>query len=60
MAKQFIDADITTEMDNMAISSGAALTLTNDVRILYDDALDTSVLYATITRIRDKILENEQ
>lgn len=60
MAKQYVDAAIETEKDDMAQADGTSLTLTNDVRILYDDTLDASQLYTLITRIRDKIAMIEQ
>lgn len=60
MAKQYFDVAITTEKDDMSKTSGAALTLTNQVRVIYDDTLTTSELHTLITRIRDKIAEVEQ
>lgn len=60
MAKQFVDAAVTTEKEDMSIQDGTSLTLTNSVRILYDDTLDTATLITTINRIRDKILEHEE
>ena len=60
MAKKFIDAAITTDKDAMTQSDGSALTLTNGVRILYDDTLETATLYTLIERINDKIRELEQ
>lgn len=59
MAKQFLDAAIVTEKESIAKQSGAALTLTNAVRVLYDDTLTTNQLYTLITRIRDRILQLE-
>lgn len=60
MAKQYIDAAISTEKDSMVKTNGSALTLTNSVRIIYDDTLDNAELFTLITRIRDKIAEVEQ
>lgn len=59
MAKQFLDAAIGTEKEAIAKQDGTALTLTNGVRVLYDDTLSTSQLYALITRLRDRILQLE-
>lgn len=59
MAKQFIDAAITTEKQAMTKQDGTALTLTNSVRILYDDTLTKRQLMVLIDRIRDKINELE-
>lgn len=59
MAKQFVDAAINTEKESVAKQDGTALTLTNGVRILYDDTLTTSQLYTLITRLRDRILQLE-
>lgn len=59
MAKQFVDAAITTDKESVALQDGTALTLTNSVRILYDDTLDTATLYTLITRLRDRILKLE-
>ncbi len=56
MAKQYIDAAITTEKDAMVNTSTSA-TLTNQVRVIYDDTLSTEDLHTLITRIRDKIGE---
>lgn len=59
MAKQFVDAAITTDKESVVLQDGTALTLTNSVRILYDDTLDTATLYTLITRLRDRILKLE-
>jgi len=60
MAKKYIDAAISTEKDAMATADGTSLTLTNSVRVLYDDTLDTATLHTLLTRVRDKILEIEE
>ena len=59
MAKQFIDAAVTTEKDAMSKQDGTALTLTGGVRILYDDTLNKRQLVVLIDRIRDRINELE-
>lgn len=59
MAKQFVDAAITTDKESVTKQDGTALTLTGGVRILYDDTLDTATLYTLITRLRDCILQFE-
>lgn len=59
MAKQFVDAAISSEKEAVAKQDGTALTLTNGVRILYDDTLSTADLYTIITRLRDRILQLE-
>lgn len=57
MAKKFIDAAAATKKSAYTKGDGTALTLTNSVRILYDDTLDHNELYVTINRIRDSIIE---
>jgi hypothetical protein len=59
MAKQFIDASISTEKESMARQDGTALTLTGQVRVLYEDTLTTKQLYVLLTRIRDRIQQLE-
>lgn len=59
MAKQFIDASVSDTKEGLAQQDGTSLTLTNSVRVLYDDTLTTTELYVTLTRIRDKIAELE-
>ena len=58
MTTQHIDAAVETEKADMATATGA--TLTNDVRIVYDDTMETGALVTLINRIRDKILEIEE
>lgn len=58
MTTQHIDATLETEKSAMSTATGA--TLTNDVRIVYDDTMPTAELYTLITRIRDRILEIEE
>ena len=43
-----------------AMSTATGATLTNEVRIVYDDTLETGHLVTLINRIRDKILEVEE
>ena len=59
MAKKFIDAAVTTEKGSMTQSDGTSLTLTNTVRVLYDDTAETATLITTIDRIKERILELE-
>lgn len=59
MAKQFVDASISTEKEAVAKQDGTALTLTGNVRIVYDDTLTTKQLYVLISRLRDRILQIE-
>ena len=59
MAKFFIDANHNTEKEAMIKQDGTALTLTNSVRILYDDALSSRLLSVLLHRIADKINETE-
>lgn len=58
MTTRHIDAAITTEKSSMATATGA--TLTNAVRIVYDDTLDTRQLVVLIDRIKERILEIEE
>jgi len=60
MAKQFLDADVSDVKTAIAQQDGTALTLTNTVRVLYDDAVSTGELYTAMNRIRDRIMELEQ
>lgn len=60
MAKQFIDAAVSTEKDDMTQSDGTSLTLTNTVRVLYDDTAETATVITTLDRIKEKILELEK
>jgi hypothetical protein len=59
MAKQFIDASISTEKESMAMQDGTSLTLTGQVRVLYDDTLTTKQLYVLLGRIRERIQQLE-
>ena len=59
MAKQYIDAAITTDKESMTVTDGTALTLTNGVRLLWDDALDKATLIVLIDRIKERIRETE-
>lgn len=59
MAKKFIDAAITTEKGSMTQQDGTALTLTNSIRVLYDDTLETGTLIVLLDRIKERILELE-
>lgn len=59
MAKQFLDAAITDEKTAIAKQDGTALTLTNSVRVLYDDTLDTRQLTVLLDRIKERILQLE-
>lgn len=57
MAQQYIDAAIATEKESMTETDGSGLTLTNDVRVLYEDTLDSRQLHVLLTRIRDRITQ---
>lgn len=59
MAKQFLDASVSDTKESITQQDGTALTLTNTVRVLYDDTVTPTELYVTLTRIRDKIAELE-
>lgn len=59
MAKFFIDAAVETDKGAMVKQDGTALTLTNGVRILYEDTLTKRQLMVLIDRIRDRINELE-
>lgn len=58
MAKKYIDAATTTTKDDMTVADGTALTLTNSVRLLYDDTVPKSDLVVLIERIREKIIQD--
>lgn len=57
MAKKFIDTNVTTLKESYELGDGTALTLTNKVRVLYDDTQSKDELYVTLTRIRDRLTE---
>lgn len=60
MAKKFLDAAVTTEKTSIAQQDGTSLTLTNSVRVLYDDTVETGTLAVILERIKERILELEQ
>lgn len=57
MAKKFIDVTVNDEKDAYTKGDGTALTLTNSVRVLYDDTLESAELYTILTRVRDAMLQ---
>jgi len=61
MAKKYIDLAISTAVDAKAISlsDGSALTLTNKVRVLYDDTCTRHELNVLLERARKVICELE-
>lgn len=59
MAKKFVDAAIKTEQESMTLEDGSALTLTNGVRVLYDDTLEKGAVAVLLERIKNAILRLE-
>lgn len=59
MAKKFVDAAVTTEQESMTLEDGSALTLTNGVRVLYDDTLEKGAIVVLLERIKNAILRLE-
>ena len=59
MAKIFVDAAIKTEQESMTLEDGSALTLTNGVRVLYDDTLEKGAIAVLLERIKNAILRLE-
>ena len=59
MAKKFVDAAIKTEQESMTLEDGSALTLTNGVRVLYDDTLEKGAVAGLLERIKNAILRLE-
>jgi len=59
MAKIFVDAAIKTEQESMTLQDGSALTLTNGVRVLYDDTLEKGAIVVLLERIKNAILRLE-
>jgi len=59
MAKKFVDAAIKTEQESMTLGDGSALTLTNGVRVLYDDTLEKGAIAVLLERIKNAILRLE-
>lgn len=59
MAKKFIDSAIITEQGAMTLQDGSALTLTNSVRVLYEDTLEKGAIVVQLQRIIAAILRLE-
>ena len=59
MAKKFVDAAVGTEQESMTLEDGSALTLTNGVRVLYDDTLEKGAIVVLLERIKNAILRLE-
>jgi hypothetical protein len=59
MAKKFVDTNVNIEKTAYLLGDGTALTLTNKVRVLFDDTLESAELYTILTRIRDRLLEGD-
>ena len=59
MAKKFVDAAIKTEQESMTLEDGSALTLTNGVRVLYDNTLEKGAIVVLLERIKNAILRLE-
>ena len=59
MAKKFVDAAIKTEQESMTLQDGSALTLTDGVRVLYDDTLEKGAVAVLLERIKNAILRLE-
>lgn len=58
MAKQFIDVAKEGANDAVtALQDGSSLTLTNDVRVLFDDTQNKADLLIAIERAKDRINE---
>ena len=60
MAHKFIDASHTAEKSAMVIQDGAALTLTGQARVLYDDALNKRQLAVIIRRIAERVDQSSE
>ena len=59
MAKKFVDAAVGTEQESMTLEDGTALTLTNSVRVLYDDTLEKGAIVVLLECIKNAILRLE-
>lgn len=57
MAKRYIDAAKSDTRETMSEADGTSLTLTNSVRVLWDNTLPKNDLIVLIDRIRDRIIE---
>jgi hypothetical protein len=57
MAKNFIDASVTTTKEAMVNDDGTALTLVGQVRVLYEDTATKADLLIALERIKDRINE---
>lgn len=57
MAKKFVDGDAQSERATTTLQDGTALTLTNKVRILWDDTYPNLELKVAIDKLRDAIIQ---
>jgi len=57
MAKRFLDAAVEDERGAIADQDGTALTLTNTVRVLYDNTKTKTEIIVTLDRIKERIIE---
>jgi hypothetical protein len=57
MAKRFIDVTVNTEKEAMTNQDGSALTLTGQVRVLFEDSATKADILIALQRIKDRINE---
>lgn len=57
MAKRFIDVTVNTEKEAMTNQDGSALTLTGQVRVLFEDSATKADILVALQRIEDRINE---
>jgi hypothetical protein len=57
MAKRFIDVTVNTQKEAMTNQDGSALTLTGQVRVLFEDSATKADILIALQRIKDRITE---
>lgn len=57
MAQKFVDVSLKDEKEDYELGDGAALDLTGDIRVVYDDAIEPAKLYTVLTQVRNRLLE---
>jgi hypothetical protein len=55
MANKYLDISYTTAPESMSEADGSALTVTNDVRVLYDNATANQQIILALQRAIEKL-----
>lgn len=59
MAKKFIDVTVNTVKESMTVQDGTALTLTGQVRVLYEDTATKADIIVSLERVLERIRETQ-